>query len=289
MNDGSLNLGMASLADTGQWRQIVEISSYGMSAVLKNTDFPETPAIVIFKTDWNDSKEDLLANIEAVVYDNPRMLEDYSTQVVLNTPRSLWIPSVRTDDEEFDPELFTCVYPVNPDDINADFGREEVCLYTLVPGLGSFLQRTLPGVKINSHLSVLKKVFETMEANNINILKPETKDSIYVNIQQDYADIFAFHNGEFLCGASHDWAEATDLLYRILMVAKAYTIQAGDASLSFIAPEESTKSFRETFAKFFKESTALGIQKQEGLNLPTATALSIGERLHILNPDHENN
>lgn len=237
MNAGNFNTNVgANFADTGQWKLIVSVSAHGISAFLKNIYDVETEPVILFKRDWECEPEEILGNVEAAVYDHPRILDDFATHIIVYTPKSLWIPTAMTDEEEFNENFFTCVYPTAPEDISADFGEEETCLYTLIPGLNSFLQRTLPGCKVTSHLSVLKPRFEKEEKLKMDFDKTRLSvETLYVNIRDNETDIFAFKDGRFLCGATHNWVETSDIAYKTLLIADTYGLDIRKCEVNVFA------------------------------------------------------
>lgn len=273
-----VNLGMASLADTGQWLLVVEISAAGISAILKNVDYDDTPTMQIFQKDWNESAENLLSNIESAVYDNPRILEDFATKVIIRSDKALWIPADLTEDEEFDDRYFTCVYPAEAEDIAADFGEEEVCLYTLVPGLNSFINRTLPGSRIFSHLSVLKTAFQKFRDTR-DESSPRSNE-LFINIRPGFADIFAFSEGRFLNGATHIWNGTPDIVYKALLVTHAYGIPTTETSCHIICGDAERKEIDTLLSEFFPELISLGIEgMEESMAASVISCLAAGHEL----------
>lgn len=278
MNGEKLTLDPASVSDTGQWRLIVDISDRGMSAVLKNTESDYVPPVLVMKAEWSPDSANLLEWIESAVYDHPRLLDDFATHIIITTPSALWIPAELTDDEEFDEKLFTVVYPSKTEDINADFGGDEVCLYTLTPGLNSFLQRTMPGCKITSHLSVLKKEFE-------KLVKGETfaeDTGLFINIRDGYADIFAFSNGDFICGASHPWLAMEDIAYKTLLMCRAYDLPFRETNTVIVPGKLNPDELKSFFSRFFKEVSVTSmpaLSSQHGV--PVAEAIAAGQGIQI--------
>lgn len=245
--------GNANLADTGRWKLYLEVSADGMCALLKNIEGEEKP-IVLTKKEWEAKESEILANIENTVYDNPRILDDFATTIVITTDKALWIPTELTDDDEYDENLFTCVYPAERGDIFSDFGEDKVCLYTLAPGLNAFFQRTLPGCKITSHLSVLSRHFGDREAQKISARPEEpAKPTIYVNIRKNYADIFAYYKGEMLCGAAHQWREWSDIAYKIFLIADTYRLNHSETTIEILAKEHHFESLYDALSEFFSE------------------------------------
>lgn len=247
---------LGNLADTGQWRLFMEISEDSMSAWLKSVDFQPPQCIAILNEKW-DGEFNLLDKIESAVYDNPRLLEDFATHIVVTTPYSLWIPGEFAEEEEFDEKFFTSVYPAKEEDIMRDVDGEEICAYTLVPGLNSFLQRTLPGSKISSHLSVLKSFFPKLSPGVVSGdgYLP-SKNRIYVNLRKQWADIFLFENDLFLSGSTHKWETVSDVAYFICLIASVYKIDTKSTELFIFGNENDAVSIYEIIGDFF-ESTGL--------------------------------
>ena len=86
--------------DTAEWKMVIYISWYGMSAYLKNEEDPTEPLVTMFNETWRVDEEDLLSKIQATVYDHPQLFEDFSTEIIINTERSLWIPKVTLDERD---------------------------------------------------------------------------------------------------------------------------------------------------------------------------------------------
>lgn len=297
MNEGTLHLGMASLADTGQWRMVVEISDRGMTALLKNVDYKETPTVTLFSRLWDEeSCSDLLSALETAVYDNPRMLEDFATQVVVTTPAALWIPEEYTDDEDFDESLFTDIYKADRADISADFSGGEVCLYTFLPGLNSFLNRTLPGCRIVSHHSVLKSFFENSE-RSASESGPETDTSsrtLYVNIREarggtrtmSDVDIYLFEEGHLLCGATHEWKTPSDLCYWTLLATHAYGFVPDECRL-ILASDADDRKVAGSLAEYFPDMRRLVREGNSCSVCSLAAGIAAGDEIKII--AHEDN
>lgn len=242
----------ANLTDTGQWRLIVSMSAYGIAAILKNLADPDMSPILLLKKERTSDDTDLLSFIESAVYDNPRMLEDFATHIVITSSKALWIPADLMEDDEFDSSLFTCVYPVKEDDIFADSGDEEVCLYSLAEGLNSFVHRTLPGCKISSHLTVLRHMFEEMEMSKIaGASDARIPRSIYVNVDDNLADVFVFNNGRFISGCSHIWKEHSDIAYDIMLAADNYNLDIRDCDLILSGNETISNNILSFCSDFF--------------------------------------
>lgn len=243
MNDGYSSAFSPDFADTGQWKLSIHISSAGISAQIDPVEPSEQKPLVLFSRTWKEDSSKLMANIESAIYDNPRVLDDFATRVIIDTPKSLWIPVEFTDDDEFDPELFTAVYPANDGDIFADFHDDEVCLYTLAPGLKSFLNRTLPGARISCRLSVEK---DFIEAGNHPALADEySRDVIVVFPVKGEFDLFVYSGQQMMCGATHSCRNSADAAYFIMLAVKAYGLIPDATTVVIAGEQELTHPLRE--------------------------------------------
>lgn len=283
MNEGESEQFGVRLIDTGQWYLIVEVSENGMEAILKNVEADTIPCILLFRKQWTNEGENLLEEVEREVYNNPRILDDYATHIVITSSKNLWIPADFTEDEEFNEVFFTSVYPASPDDIGSDFGNEEVNLYTLVPGLNSFLKRTLPGSKITSHMTIIKSKFDEIEIEKIGDKLPDTAlQNFYINIRKNFVDIFAYENGRFIFGATHPYISSTDILYKILLGAKAYGLIPSEASVCLIGKDTQLSSVNRLFRKFFKQVLNISVPKiLNNENTSFAVSLIAGAEFEI--------
>ena len=277
-----MNAETAKFSDTGLWRLIMTIEESGMSAFLKNTvgGEGESETVRLFSRNWDKDNDRLLSRIEETIYDNPRVLEDFSTHIVITASKSLWIPENMTEDGEFDDKFYTTVFPAEHEDIFSDFNAKEVCAYTLVPGLKSFLQRSLPGCRISSHLTLLKETFETLEMKRIEGVGSEREESVYVNIRDGQVDIFAFCDGNFLCGVTHECRDASDMAYKLLLTSFNYRFDSDKAKLMIVGNENEVSALNEIAGEIFPNTFHLDRPTFcSGMGVPLSTALAAGYRL----------
>ena len=276
MNGGNLKLSRGALADTGQWRLIITVSDTGMSAYFKNLIDPDIDLVNYLSKKWEGNEENLLQLVEETVYENPDILDDFATQIIIYTPESLWIPEELTDEEELDEKYFTTVFTAKKEDIFSDFGEEEVCLYALAPGLNSFFQRTLPGCKVMCHLTMIQRWLKDLERINL-ISSGGNSDRIYVNVRDRQVDLFAFRKGKFMSGSTHRWKNINDIIYESLLLAKAYEMDPEKTRLIVLGSHGFNEALRDSIQEFFpmaanRKTTALS----EKYNLPFEVALAAG-------------
>lgn len=201
--------------DAGQWKLTIEISAHGMTAVMSDSNPNSKESKLLFQKNWECEDSEILKNIETTVYDNPQILDDFSTEIIISTDKILWVPTEKLENEDDAVKFFNCVYESEEVDIMEDSGETETCLYTMVPGLVSFIRRTLPGSRINSHLTLLKNYVEE-EISGSSV--------IFVNLQADTLDIIVFKEKKLCCASVHQWQEAADVEYIIFLAAEAFSL-----------------------------------------------------------------
>lgn len=186
-----------------------------MSAFLKNEEDPMEPLINLFSDSWARDDESLLRRIETVVYDHPQLLDDFSTEIIINTEKALWIPLEKLDlredsgegaDYRDETDLFNVVYKAEEEDIFADELPDKVCLYTLVPGLRAFIRRTLPGARTWCQQTLAVRRFADQVAD---------MPRLYVDIREGEADYYAFDGRKLLLSTTHGWRDKMDMAYQI--------------------------------------------------------------------------
>ncbi len=208
-------------SDTGLWHLTVKVSDHGLSAFLNLKDSETEPPRTLVAVNWPKDRDGLMAKIENTVYDHPEVLDDYSATIIVESNRTLAVPPEILKEEGDAERLYTMVYKSHPEDVISDDTGKEAILFTLIPGMISFLRRTFPGARVRSHLSLLIE----------KVRKEYTGLRIYLNLRQGEADIIAM-NGESLLSASvQPWREWTDIAYRVMNLIDVYGLPANECDI----------------------------------------------------------
>lgn len=216
------------IGDIADWRLIVVISGSGMSAYLKNSN-PTADVVTLFEERWATDPDTLLSKIEAAVYDHPQVLDDFTANIAVVAPKAIWAPIEYCPDEDAAAELYTAIYSTEPDEVMADEEDDMQCLYTLVPGLKGFLQRTFPGARVNSHFSILKRRFADRSAD---------MQRVYIDIRDGEADFVVFDNARFLMAATHPWHAQEDMEYHLFNILDVYGLAPEQVQVSLSGKKE---------------------------------------------------
>ena len=253
--------------DSGLWKLVISISHTEMMAIMKHTDDTEAKPQLMFRIPLEGEENMKLRQIEGAVYDNPRIMDDYATEIILTTPKTIWLPGEMMDDEELESSYFTEVYPCEPEDITSNSNEEEGCVFTFIPGLLSFLNRTLPGCRIYSHLFLLNREFQNKNANATRI---------YLSIRNGEFDMLAYHNGELVSASTHEWTGIADMAYYVFLLADAYTIDTSKLEVFISGAEENKKALEAEMKKILSHVYLLKEPKNfTELEVPLATAYSL--------------
>ncbi len=253
--------------DLGVWRLLLYISEKGMSAFLKNTEEPTVAPHTLFEKTWKKTDDSLLHQIETTVYDNPSLLDDYSTEVIIETSKTLQIPNKILDENDgIEEELFKKVYSVEEDDIFTDDNGDETCVYSLAGGLPAFIRRTLPGAKVTSHLSRLICHLRNRKSEN---------NRIYCDIRTGVMDIIAFNGSQLLSASMHGWDSFEDISYQILLLIKAYEISMKKVDIYLSGISEIKNNVASQLREFIENVSFLPLSSIEGVNLPVAGLITL--------------
>ncbi len=225
------------IGDIADWRLIAGISGYGVFAWLKHSDQGQ-PLVPVIDCRWNYRDENLLGHIENAVYDNPQVLDDFSADIVVMTPRTLLVPSqVVADDDDEANRLYNQVYSASAGDLMQENIGEATALYSLTSGLNGFLQRTFSGARVHSHLAVMADRLRDRSADmprlyvDIRTFGGEDDD-----LKCGEADFVAFDRQTLLMAATHRWNHPDDIRYHLFNIMQVFGLDPVKTQVSVSGP-----------------------------------------------------
>lgn len=260
----------AELADTGRWHLTVRIGRASAEAWLKYIADDSAPTR-LFGVSCDPGH--LVEQLECALYDNPRVLDDFSADIILDTDMNLWLPGGYAADREGQHAQFGRVWPGMEAECVADTTSAEVCVFALAPGLGGLLRRMFPGARTVSALSVVRAstapehtgltqvTVDLSAAEGVNVAAVGSDGLLFaVTLPlQDPAKLAAWLGESIaLCGAS-----------------------SPDVAVTVSAPEDSAEAHRlsERLASLGLETAVRDLSAEAGApGLPLAVALSATRR-----------
>lgn len=208
-----------------------------MRALLRHATDRARPAMQIFCDSWGEvPRASLLERIENAVYEHPSVLDDYATEIVVETPRLTWAPAALLDEEESAEErIFHTVEAFGAEtpaaggwcagEVLADRIGEETALYSLCDGFDAFVARTLPGARMRSHMAVLAEKLREMN-------RADGRLHIYADMRPGgEMDILAFRSGCLISGSVRQCDSAEDAAYRVFGLLNEYSAGPDDAEV----------------------------------------------------------
>lgn len=253
--------------DTAEWRLVIFISERGMSAYLKNLENPLDNIITLFEEEWECDESELLSCIEDCVYNHPQLLDDFATEIIVCTPRTLWFPESECSEIDDLEELYGKVFPGEESGLMQDEREGMVCGYSLAQGLPSFLRRTLPGAKVSSHQGVLVSKF---------IKQNTDMPVLYIDIRKEDADYILVENSKLLLSSTHQWHNMMDIGYMAMNIFNVYGINPKQVQVSLSGEtsdkQELVKLMREQISYVMFTLVPTAVSKVE---MPLSAAISL--------------
>ena len=225
----------ADFADTGQWRLLLKIGVTGLEALLENTLHPEIEPQALCTAKWDLNKDMLRKNIEDAVYNNPRLLDDFATKIILYDPRTLFIPTeIAEETAGAEEELYKKVYTAEEPDIMTDFDKDLTAAWSLAPGVKSFLMRTFPGARITCNLMELVR----------NLRKKNEGLTLYALARDGEVDIILLDGENLISASTHEWNHTDDIAYLALNLLEVYGYKLQETNVVLEGAENDTEAWR---------------------------------------------
>lgn len=222
--DSKLTYRPVYIGDPSDWRLLCVISGEGIEAYLKNTEDPTAGITTLIKENWDSENTGILERIESVVYENPRILDDYSSEISIITPNSLWVPKSHIEEMEDEGDgIYNKVFTAASEDILKDYIDDKVCLYSGVRGLASFLQRTFPGARIRSHQSIMVDRLGRRSAE---------MPRLYVNMRTHEVDFVLFNQSNLISAVTYNLKTQDAIRYRLFNMLDVYDINPNEVHVS---------------------------------------------------------
>ncbi len=217
---------LKQFADIRRYKLILYISAKEVRGYFVPYDGSTPPRLAV-DVHLNCDEKKILSHIENAVYDNPILLEDYETTLLVVTPELLFFPKDYSEDGIY--EAMNQVYAAESDDVFIDDDDEETVAYYLAPGLKSFLNRTFPGVSPRHHLSVMKRKLRTASQHDARV---------YADIDGGALNLLAFSGNKFLHGSVHQFNDINDAAYYIFALWESLGFAADEAELNVSGPKD---------------------------------------------------
>lgn len=209
----------ADFADTGQWRLKLDIMPGGLKACLENTLHPEIPPQELCNVSWQSDITSECKNIEEAVFNNPRLLDDFATRIVVYDARTLLVPKeIAEATAHAEQDLYRKVYDAEEADIMIDWEEDITGVWCPGPGVKSFLSRTFPGARITCNL--LEKIRQAKEISQ--------DLTLFITERDGEVDMVLMKGKKLLSASTHAWQRDEDIEVLKKNLYAAYGIKSED-------------------------------------------------------------
>lgn len=162
--------------------------------------------VKVVDTTYTPDADRTLTQIENSVYDNPILLEEYDSRIIVDTTRQLLFPAQAP--QSLIEQAMNRFYECDSSDVFVNRLDSATLAFTLCRGLKSFLGRTFAGVSPMHRLTPLYKRFAN-ETDAPGITR------VYADLDAPYLHLLAFNGTSLLHASTHRAATTADAAYFI--------------------------------------------------------------------------
>lgn len=251
------------ISDHQRWQLQLTAGHNGVRANYFDVISPR--AFVHTDQHWRCDPADALRKIEDTIYDNPDIVDDYTTCILVRPVQMVFLPadSLPPDADEEARELADLVDACE----NKDVWSEELlpgirAVYTTPGGVRDFLTRTFPTEDVQLALRPM--------ARHVAAWGADGAEKVWVHLDADTLDIIAMAGGKPVIINTREYHGAADAAYYVVSVVRTLGLSASRAEVR-LSGEESVR--RELLPMLRRH---LGFVSNALLPAPVKQALSAG-------------
>ncbi len=215
-----MNANIPDISDHARWRLQLTVGDHGVRA---NFYDPAARRIHLYlEKSWRCDPADALRKIEDAVYDDPVVVDDYTTCILVRPGAMVFVPrdSLPEDAEAHAEELLSLLDATENKDVWIEPATQELtALFTTPGGTRDFLARTFPTEDVHAALlPMLSHVIASFEPHG---------EKVWVHIDADTLDIVALRNGAPSLINTREYEDAADAAYYIVYALRAIEFAPG--------------------------------------------------------------
>lgn len=182
---------------------------------------------------WECATADVLSRVEDAIYEDPLLLDDYRTSILVRPSATLLLPPhmVDEDDYEGNARALDVVDAAEYKDVWCERIGETTALFSTPGGVKDFLSRSFLTEDVHH---ILKPMVEHFAAK----AKGEGGEKVWVHVGHSVLDMVAFRNGKLLHAGSWKCTEAADAAYFILFAWRALRLDPAQGELRVSGDEK---------------------------------------------------
>ena len=176
-------------------------------------------------------------------------------EVVLFDENSIIIPDDFFDERRIESIVSTSM-TLKSDFLVYDniFDTRQVVLYYLKKENKKIINEFFPKAEIKHFTSHLFKILAKFSKNNY-------KKNMFINIRDNFFDIFIYHSDQLLFFNSFNYKIIEDFLYYVFYVIEIQGISQAESNVFFLGKNEKFNKYYNAFSKFYNSAEFLNYQK----------------------------
>lgn len=263
---------MSDFSDHSVWRLSLTVGMGGIEALF--FDSVRRVCVPYMRRTWECAPADVLGRVEDAVYEDPLLLDDYRTSILVRPSATLLVPPhmVDEDDRDGNARALDAVDASESKDVWCERIGETMALYSTPKGVKDFLARSFLTEDVHH---VLKPVVEHFADK----AKADGGEKVWVHVGRGLLDLVAFRNGVLLHAGSWQCAEPADAAYFILFAWRALGLDPAQGELCVSGDEGLCRSLMPMLRRHINyvgltvTATVLGNALRNGAGLGEALTL----------------
>ena len=206
-NKLTINPTPADIDDIKIWHLYILLGKKRLIALFHNKRTNDIFSYIDYQ--WSNTDNLSLEQIQNTIYENPLILNGYTTTILIESNYFTIVPSKFIENDEDAYDLMDCIYSTDNADLWVDNIGDETILFNTLSGLQSFLYRTFPESSVHFQLTPTINFFKANQSI-------EKNGNIVVNITEEKVEIIAIKNKKLQYSNIFDYKESSDIVYFIL-------------------------------------------------------------------------
>ena len=203
-NPLTINSTPSDIDDIKIWHLYILLGKKELMALFHNKITNDIFSYIDYQLNNTDGLS--LKQIQNIIYENPLILNGYSTTILIESRHFTIAPSKFINNDEDAYNMMDCIYNTDNADFWIDNIGDETILFNTLSGLQSFIYRTFPESSVHFQLSPAITFFK-------GIKSVEKNGNMFVNITDEKIEIIAIKNNCFQYSNIFDYKEPTDIIY----------------------------------------------------------------------------
>ena len=259
-------------SDHSAWRLLLTVCMDQLRATMFNSETRRAVPYMVKR--WSPQPSQVLKSLEDAVYDDPLIVDDYRTAVLVRPSRLLVVPAARCGDEDDAARMLAEVEPARDPDVWMEPVTDSVtALYTTPEGVRGFLDRTFATQDMHLALLPLLHHFGPKAA-------AEGGDRMWVDLHDGALDVVAYRDGGLLLANTWAFETAPDAAYYIVYAWQALGLDTENGELHVSGAEATRRELMPMLRRYVKFATmtvlpsAVSAMLKQGLSLAEALTLN---------------